>query len=69
MGYTKMIKIQIDTDDIANRIDHIVADYIDEAIREHLESSGYPDGAIDDIMEDKDFWNSMIEELMPRLKA
>jgi hypothetical protein len=68
MGYTKTIELSVDTDYIANYISDSVADCIDDTIRHYLERNGFPDGVIDNIMEDGDFWNGMIEDLMPRLK-
>lgn len=68
MGYTKTIELSVDTEDVAKDISDMVADCTNDAIRHYLESKGYPDGTIDDILGDNDFWNSMIEDLTPRLK-
>lgn len=69
MGYTKIIELSIDSNDIAKYISDIVADCINDAIRHYLERKGYPDGTIDDILKDNDLWNGVIEDLMPQLKA
>lgn len=70
MGYTKTIKLSINTDDIAEYISDSVADCIDDTVKHYLvEISGFPDGTIDDILSDGDFWNGVIEDLTPRLKA
>ena len=69
MGYTKTIELSVDTEDIAKYISDMVADCIDDAIRHYLERKGYPDGTIDDILGDGDFWNGVIEDLVPQLKA
>lgn len=69
MGYTKTIELSIDSADIARQISDTVADYINETIREIFENNGFPMGTIDDMLADGDFWNSVIEDLMPQLKA
>ena len=69
MGYTKTIELSIDSSEIARQIADTVADYINETIREFFENDGLPRGTIDDILCDGDFWNSMIEDLIPQLKA
>ena len=69
MVYTKKVKIQIDSADVAKDISDKVADYIDQALRDYFEDNGHLEGTIDDIMEDNDFWSSIIEDLMPLLKA
>lgn len=69
MGYTKTIELSVDTENIAKQISDTVADYINETIRELLENDGFPIGTVSDILSDGDFWNGMIEDLTPRLKA
>ena len=69
MGYTKTIELSIDSNDIAKKIADTVADYINDTIRELLENDGYPMGTVSDILSDGDFWNGMIEDLVPKLKA
>ena len=70
MGYTKVVKVTVDSNDVAMRIADDVADYISDMIRNLLECfDGYSMGTIDDILGDNDFWNGVIEDLIPRLKA
>ena len=69
MGYTKTIELSIDSTDIAKQISDTVADYINDTIRELLENDGLPSGTINDILCDGDFWNGVIEDLVPQLKA
>ena len=69
MGYTKTIELSIDSAEIARQIADTVADYINETIREIFENDGLPMGTINDILCDGDFWNNMIEDLIPQLKA
>lgn len=69
MGYTKTIELSVDTEDIAKQISDTVADYINDTIRELLENDGFPIGTVSDILSDGDFWNGMIEDLVPQLKA
>lgn len=69
MGYTKTIELSVDTEDIAKQISDTVADYINDTVRELLENDGFPIGTVSDILSDGDFWNGMIEDLMPQLKA
>lgn len=69
MGYTKTIELSVDTENIAKQISDTVADYINDTIRELLENDGFPIGTISDILSDGDFWNGVIEDLIPQLKA
>lgn len=69
MGYTKTVELSIDSSEIAKQIADTVADYINDTIREIFENDGFPIGTIDDILGDGDFWNSVIEDLIPQLKA
>ena len=69
MGYTKTIELSIDSTDIARQIADTVADYINDTIRELLENDGFPIGTVSDILSDGDFWNGVIEDLVPQLKA
>ena len=69
MVYTRKVEIQINSADVAKDISDMVADYIDQALRDYFEDNGYLEGTIDDIMEDNDFWNGVIEDLIPQLKA
>lgn len=69
MVYTKKIEIQIDSGSVAMDISDKIADYIDQALRDYFEDMGYLEGTIDDIVEDNDFWNNVIKDLIPHLTA
>ena len=66
---TKITKI--DSSEIANSIFDSIVDVINYKVRDYLERhyDTLNDGDIDDILEDDEWWNSLLKDLIDKIKC